>query len=137
VGVLKVAGIVLILLTPTLAGAALIGIVRLSRESSRRLRIRRSGATAGRPPLEQIAADLRRLHREVARLEDTPDTSPGRHVRLRAVRYAYGDSLLVACRALEVPVATADITRAPAGEIYRLESALRDRGLDVYPTALR
>jgi hypothetical protein len=137
VGVLKVAGIVLILLTPTLAGAALIGMVRLSRETTRRSRIRRSGATAGTPPLEQVAADLRRLHREVVRLEDAPDTSPGRHVRLRAVRSAYGDSLLVACRALEVPVASADISRLPAAEIYRLESALRDRGLQVYPTALR
>jgi hypothetical protein len=135
--VLKVAWIALILLTPTLAGAALLLAIRLWGRSTRRMRVRRHGATAGIPPLERVAADLRRLHGDLLRLEDSPDSTPGRHVRLRAVRAAYCDSLLVACRALEVPVTTANLSRAPLAEIYRLEAALRERGLDVFPTALR
>jgi hypothetical protein len=134
--VLKVAGIVLILLTPTLAGIALLGAIGLWGDSVRRIRVRRHGATAGVPPLERVAADLRRLHSDVIRLEDSPDATPGRNTRLRAVRAAYGDSLLIACRALEVPVETRDLSRASAIELYRLEAALRDRGLDVYPATL-
>jgi hypothetical protein len=54
---------------------------------------------------------------------------------VRAVRTAYCDSLLAACRALDVPAPT-DPTRLTTSEIYRIEGALRDRGLDVRPTAL-
>jgi hypothetical protein len=134
--VLKVAGVVLILLTPTLAGLALLGAIGLWGDSVQRIRVRRRGTTAGIPPLERVAADLRRLHLDVIRLEDAPDSTPGRNVRLKAVRSAYRDSLLIACRALEVPVNPGDLSRTPMTEIYRLEAALRDRGLDVYPTAL-
>lgn len=126
----------LILLTPTLAGAALLGGIKLWNRVLRSWRDRRH-VTAGAPPLERVAEDLRRLHRDRLRLEDSPDATPGRHVRLRALRAAYGDSLAIACRALEVPLRTADLSRAPAAEIYRLEAALRERGLDVAPTALR
>jgi hypothetical protein len=134
--VLKVAGIVLILLIPTLAGIALLGAIGLWGDSVQRIRIRRWKATAAVPPLERIAADLRRLHLDVIRLEDSPEPIPGRSMRLRAVRGAYCDSLLVACRALEVPVERRDLSRAPAAEIFRLETELRDRGLDVYPATL-
>jgi hypothetical protein len=134
--VLKVAGIVLILLTPTLAGIALLAAIGLWGDSVRRIRVRRWKARAAIPPLERIASDLRRLHSDVIRLEDSPDATPGRSMRLRAVRAAYCDSLLIACRALEVPVEQRDLSRAPASEIFRLESALRDRGLDVYPATL-
>jgi hypothetical protein len=135
--VLKVAEVVLILLTPTLVGAALIGAMRLWRDGSQRLRNSRSAGDAEGPPLERVAADLRRLRREVTHLEDSPSAAPGRQVRLRALRCAYGDALLVACHALEVPVTTADPSRLPAAETIRLEAALRDRGLDVYSAALR
>jgi hypothetical protein len=134
--VLKILGIVLIVLTPTLAGAALIGGLKLWGQGSRRLRIRRHGATS-RPPIEVVAADLRRLHREVIRTEDTRDIVPGRQVRLVALRSAYCDALQVACQALEVPVPEADLTKASMARILALEAALRDRGLDVYPVTLR
>jgi hypothetical protein len=62
--------------------------------------------------------------------------APGRANRIRAMRAAYGDSLLAACRALDVPDAPEDATRLTTPEVYRLEAALRERGLDVRPTAL-
>jgi hypothetical protein len=136
VTVLKVSEIVLILLIPTLAGMGLIGLLRLSRHVARRHRIRSARVQASVVPLEDLAAQLRRLHRQLIRLEDAPDGTPGRGLRVRATRAAYGDSLLDACRSLDVPDAPTDPSRLTTAEIYRLESALRDRGLDVRPTAL-
>jgi hypothetical protein len=134
--VLKVIEVVLILLIPTLVGAALIGGVRLC-GMTRRWAINRRAVAAGAPvPLERLAADLRRLHQQVARVEDAADMKPGRAVRMRALRAAYGESLLAACRALDVPDAPADGTRLSLPEVYRLEAALRERGLDTRPTAL-
>ncbi|HEX3908178.1 MAG TPA: hypothetical protein VHW92_09645 [Mycobacteriales bacterium] len=133
---LKVSEVVLILLIPTLVGMGLIGLVRLSRYLGRRHRSRASRVQAAAVPLEDLAAQLRRLHRQLIRLEDAPDGTPGRGLRVRAMRAAYGDSLLDACRSLEVPDAPTDPARLTTAEIYRLESALRDRGLDVRPTAL-
>jgi hypothetical protein len=136
VSVLKVSEVVLILLVPTLVGMGLIGLLRLSRYVARRHRGRTSRLRASVVPLEDLAVQLRRLHRQLIRLEDSPDGTPGRGLRVKATRAAYGDSLLDACRALEVPDAPADPARLTTAEIYRLESALRDRGLDVRPTAL-
>jgi hypothetical protein len=80
-------------------------------------------------PIESLAADLRRLRTE---LEDT-ETRAGltaKHHHVRAVRGAYLDALGTACRRLELaPPAGGD--RAPLAEIYRVESELRGRGLDV------
>jgi hypothetical protein len=123
--VLKVVEVVLILCIPTLMGTA-----------GRWLRNRRAVAASAPIPLERLAADLRRLHGQVARVEDAADMKPGRGVRVRALRTAYGDSLLAACRALEVPDAPTDATRLTTTDIYRLEGALRERGLDVRPSAL-
>jgi hypothetical protein len=134
--VLKVTEVVLILLTPTLAGAALLGSLRLWRFLAGRRRLHRSPTGAVAVPLETLAAELRRLHRQLVRIEDAADMTPGRGLRVKAIRAAYGDSLLDACRALDVPNAPADPTRLTTSEIYRLEAALRDRGLDIRPTAL-
>jgi hypothetical protein len=134
--VLKVSEVVLILLTPTLAGIGLLGLVRLSRYLGRRHRMHTARVQASAVPLELLAAQLRRLHRQLIRLEDAPDGTPGRGLRVKAMRAAYGDSLLDACRSLDVPDAPTDSARLTTAEIYRLESALRDRGLDVRPTAL-
>jgi hypothetical protein len=134
--VLKVNEVALILLIPTLVGAALLYGVRLWGIAARWLRNRRAVAAGSPIPLERLAADLRRLHGQVARVEDAADMKPGRSVRVRALRTAYGDSLLTACRALEVPDPPTDATRLTTSEIYRLEAALRDRGLDVRPSAL-
>ena len=55
-------------------------------------------------------------------------------MRLKALRGAYVDALSTACQRLEVsPPGGGD--RAPLTEIYRVEAALRQRGLDVRETA--
>jgi hypothetical protein len=134
--VLKVIEVVLILLIPTLVGAALIGGVRLCGLTRRWAINRRAVAAGAQVPLERLAADLRRLNQQVTRVEDAADMKPGRAVRVRALRSAYGESLLAACRALDVPDAPADGSRLALPEVYRLEAALRERGLDIRPTAL-
>jgi hypothetical protein len=134
--VVKVSEVVLILLIPTLAGIGLLGLLRLGKYVTGRLRTRPSKVRATVVPLEELAVQLRRLHRQLGRLEDSPDGTPGRGLRVKALRAAYGDSLLAACRSLDVPDAPVDSTRLTTAEVYRLESALRDRGLDVRPTAL-
>jgi hypothetical protein len=84
-------------------------------------------------PVERLAADLRRLRAE---LEDT-ETRAGltaKHHRVQALRGAYLDALGTACRRLDVsPPAGGDA--APLAEIYRVEDALRRRGVDVRPEA--
>jgi hypothetical protein len=134
--VLKVVEVVAILLIPTLVGAGLLGVVRLWSHASRWLGNRREAAAHASLPLERLASDLRRLHGQLARVENAADMKPGRGVRVRAVRTAYGDSLLAACRALEVPDAPSEPSRLTTAETFRLEAALRDRGLDIRPPAL-
>jgi hypothetical protein len=85
-------------------------------------------------PLERLEADLRRLRAE---LEDT-ETRAGltaKHHRVQALRGAYLDALTTACRRLEVPPPPGG-DRVPQAEIYRVEAALRERGLDVRETAV-
>jgi hypothetical protein len=84
-------------------------------------------------PLERLEADLRRLRAE---LEDT-ETRAGltaKHHRVQALRGAYLDALTTACQRLEVTPPGGD--GAPQAEIYRVEAALRQRGLDVRETAV-
>jgi hypothetical protein len=84
-------------------------------------------------PLERLEADLRRLRAE---LEDT-ETRAGltaKHHRVQALRGAYIDALTTACERLEVTPPGGD--RVPQAEIYRVEAALRQRGLDVRETAV-
>ena len=85
-------------------------------------------------PLDRLEADLRRLRAE---LEDTETRAAltAKHHRVQALRGAYLDALAAACQRLEVaPPAGGD--RAPQAEIYRVEAALRQRGLDVRETAV-
>jgi hypothetical protein len=113
-----------------LAGYALIGAWRLARKIGE-ARYREVPPE----PVERIEADLRRLRAE---LEDT-ETRAGltaKHHRVRALRGAYLDALGTACRRLEVsPPAGGDA--APLAEIYRVEAALRQRGVDVRTGAWR
>ena len=116
---------------PTVAGYALIGAWRGARWLERvpaRTRPRRAPE-----PIERLEADLRRLRAE---LEDT-ETRVGltaKHHRVQALRGAYVDALSAACERLDVsPPPGGD--RAPQAEIYRVEAALRQRGLDVRETA--
>jgi hypothetical protein len=121
--------LVLAIFLMPLAGYALIGVWR----GARRLSEARYKAPPPRP-MERLGADLRRLRAE---LEDT-ETRAGltaKHHRVLALRGAYVDALTAACERLEVsPPAGAE--RAPLTEIYRVEAALRQRGLDVRETAV-
>jgi hypothetical protein len=125
-----VAELVLALVLMPLAGYALIGVWR----GAHRLAEARYKAPPPRP-MQRLAADLRRLRAE---LEDT-ETRAGltaKHHRVQAVRGAYVDALTAACERLDVaPPRGGD--RAPLADIYRVEAALRERGLDVRETAVR
>jgi len=82
--------------------------------------------TSDTVPVEQLAADLRRL---AAHLEATYDTdAPAKMERLRAAALAYDWVLLSDCRTLEVPLPP----MPPLDPVARLqtEAALARRGLD-------
>ena len=113
---------------PTAVGFAIVGAVRAARwlgEARRKARFQ----ALPPEPIERLQADLRRLRAE---LEETETRSglTAKHHRVQALRGAYADALAAACRRLEVsPPAGGD--RAPQAEIYRVEAALRQRGLEV------
>jgi len=123
-----VVGYLLLFALPTAVGFALIGAWRAARwlaEARYRARYK------ARPPepVERLQADLRRLRSE---LEDTETRSglTAKHHRVQALRGAYVDALSAACRRLDISPPTGG-DRAPQAEIYRVEAALRQRGLDV------
>ena len=90
-----------IALTPTaVAGAALL-LPRAVRALQRRLAAR-PPVPAG-PPLEQVAADLRRLLAEHRRVSRTPQL-PARGRRFMALEAALTDRAVDAARALELQV---------------------------------
>ena len=121
-------GYLLLFALPTAVGFAIVGAVRAARwlgEARRKARFQ----ALPPEPIERLQADLRRLRAE---LEDTENQSglTAKHHRVQALRGAYADALAAACRRLEVsPPAGGD--RAPQAEIYRVEAALRQRGLEV------
>jgi hypothetical protein len=93
---------------------------------ARRRRLRASGRliVAPGPPLERLAADLRRLRRQRA------DSGRSR-VQREGARLAYEDVLSEAARALDI---SHDLERSPRGigrevELLRIEQALLDAGL--------
>jgi outer membrane protein TolC len=119
-----VAWLIVAAFLPTAAVFALIGMWRWAR----RLAEARYKAPPAQP-LGRLQADLRRLRAE---LEDTESRSrlTAKNHRIRALRGAYVDALSAACQRLDVsPPGGGD--RAPLTEIYRVEAALRQRGLDV------
>ena len=86
-------------------------------------------------PIERIGADLRRLRAELEAVETRTDM-PAKGLRLRALRGAYLDALVTACQRLDVsPPPSGE--HVPQAEIYRVEGALRRRGLEVRETAAR
>lgn len=91
--------------------------------------LRRSSAqpTPVSPPIERITADLRRLGAEAYRVHGDQQRW-ARAFRLRALERAYDDTLLLACRALEVDVEGRD---SPLSNLDRiqLEIELARRGL--------
>ena len=83
-------------------------------------------------PFDRLTANLRRLRAELNDTETREGLTAKQH-RVRALRGAYIDTLTAACERLDVPPPPGD--RAPLAEIYRVEAALRQRGLDVRETA--
>ena len=125
--------LVLVILLPTAVGYAIIGGFRGIGWSSERWHRRRHRLAAPAEPIERLGASLRRLRAEL----DATETRTGltaKNMRLKALRGAYVDALSTACQRLDVsPPAGGE--RAPLTEIYRVEAALRQRGLDVRETA--
>jgi len=118
----------LIFALPTAVGFALIGAWRAARWLAE-ARYRARFQALPPEPIERLEADLRRLRAE---LEDTETRSglTAKHHRVQAVRGAYLDALAAACRRLDIgPPRGGD--RASQAEIYRVEAALRQGGLEV------
>ena len=90
-------------------------------------------------PIERIRANLVRLRAQLEAMETSSD-QPAKNLRMRALRMAYVDALVDACQRLDVsPAAGArdHPEKVRQSDIYRMEAALRDRGLDVRETAGR
>jgi hypothetical protein len=86
-------------------------------------------------PMERLGADLRRLRAELETVETRTDLQ-AKGLRLRALRGAYLDALVTACQRLDVsPPPSGE--HVPQAEIYRVEAALRERGLEVRERATR
>ncbi len=124
-------GMVMVILLPTVLGYGALAAVRFRRTWADRDRAGGVGPLG--PPIERIAADLRRINRQRHELRGD-HRSHGRALRFRALDAAYHDVLLVACRALEVvpPVVTASGVALPA-DVHRVEIELQQHGLDVGP----
>jgi hypothetical protein len=122
--------LIVAILLPTAAGFALLGGFRVLRWAAER----RYRAPAPEP-VDQLAADLRRLRAQLEATETRTDL-PAKELRLRAVRSAYLDALTTACHRLEVPPPPSG-DRVRQAEIYGAEEALRQRGLEVRQTAER
>jgi hypothetical protein len=121
--------LVLIILLPTAVGYAIIGAFRGAGWAARYWNERQHRLDAPAEPIERLTASLRRLRAELDATETRSDV-PAKNLRLKALRGAYVDALCTACQRLEVsPPSGGD--RAPLAEVYRVEAALRERGLDV------
>jgi hypothetical protein len=118
---------VAVMLFPLVAFWAVVLIQRLSEWALNRFGQQK--VTAPGPPIEQLAADLRRVHRV---LRDFEDGTP--IVRWRATRQAYDTLLVQACTAVQV---CHQLDELPVDgferemERLRIEEALREAGLAV------
>lgn len=79
------------------------------------------------PPIEQLAADLHRLSTYLDSLV-AAGPIPGRILRVRSTTAAYDETLLIACRALEVEPA-GGIIPLSSEQRLRTEAALANAGL--------
>lgn len=90
-------------------------------------------------PVERMRANLSRLRSELETMETRSDL-PAKNLRVRALRAAYVDALGTACERFDVSPPARDAARperVSQSEIYRVEAALRQRGLDVREPAAR
>ncbi|MBE1496972.1 hypothetical protein H4696_004072 [Amycolatopsis lexingtonensis] len=92
------------------------------------IRAKRVTPAPSGPPIERVAADLRRVHRL---LVDYPSGTPA--ARRFGTRQAYDELLTQACRQVGVPHRLAELPEGMDREIERLrvEQSLRERGLAV------
>lgn len=120
--------LVIVVLIPTAVGYAMIGGFRGLRWSAERWYAWRYRQAPPAEPIERLCANLRRLRAELDATE-TRSGVPAKHLRVSALRGAYLDALATACRRLDVPPPAG--ARVAQAEIYRVEAALRQRGLDV------
>jgi hypothetical protein len=118
--------LIVAVLLPTAAGFALLGSIRAWRWTAER---RCRGPAP--EPISRLSADLRRLRAELEATETRADLR-AKELRLRALRAAYLDALALACQRLEISPPPSG-PRVPQAEIYRVEEALRQRGLEVRP----
>lgn len=120
---------------PCLLALAVIRIdelIELASHATRRWwrRVRRRPEPVDLPPIEHVAADLRRLNRQ--RLGIATRSS----VWFEAVQHAYDDRLRAACRALDVPEHLAVLEGVDLEiERVRVEGALIDAGLVLHAAA--
>jgi hypothetical protein len=121
--------LVLVLVLMPTAGWALIAAWR---GAHRMAEARRKAP--GPKPVEQLAADLRRLRAELENTENRQGLTAKNH-RVQALRAAYLDALSTACRRLDVPPPGGELPQGGGqvsqAEIYRAEEGLRRRGLRV------
>lgn len=121
-----------VVLLPTLAFAAILASLRGFRQLSR---IRREHQPQPPEPVDRLGARLRRLRAELETTENQPGGTARRH-HIVALRGAYLDTLDSACRRFGIsPPDGGD--QARQAEIYRVEAALRQHGLDVREAAVR
>ena len=115
------------------AGYALIGAWRATWWLAD-VRYRRKARAAPPEPIQRLEANLRRLRAELESTETRAGLT-AKHHRVQALRGAYLDTLGAACRRLEVSPPPGD--HASLADIYRVEAALRERGVDVREAASR
>ena len=87
------------------------------------------------PPIERLAANLRRLDGEL-RQYAVAGPLPGKRTRMTAAQQAYEDLLVQACHALEVDQHLSGL-RGPqrTREVHRIEAALAAAGLSIAAAA--
>jgi hypothetical protein len=114
-----------LVVTPTAVGGLLFNAPRIV-AALKRLRRRRRPPMPGHPPIERLAADLRRVDKAMRSLPDGVSI-----VRRRGTQQAYDALLGQACNALQVP---AELDTLPEGldrdlERARVEVELQRAGL--------
>ncbi|MFC4856275.1 hypothetical protein [Actinophytocola glycyrrhizae] len=120
--------LVVVVIAPTLLFWVLSRVPRTVDAVGAYLRRRRRGPEPACPPIERLAADLRRVHRTLA---EFPPGTPA--VRRRATRAAYDALLVQACAAVDVPHRLHCLGEGVDREVERLrvEEALRSAGVRV------
>jgi hypothetical protein len=119
---------ILVIMLPTAVGYGLILSFRGFRWASER---RSRNRVPELEPIERLTATLRRLRAELESME-TRTGIPSKNMRVRALRGAYLDALGTACQRLAVPPPHgAAAQRFDQADVYRVESELRQCGVDV------